>query len=604
MKSSKRRPRRRRLLIGTTLLGVVAAVAMSLTLTAQAVNGGVTASYVTHTGNITPSAGTIPAAVNAVGGEFVQMDAGATITLAFTAGTYAAPDGTGSADITVHTYDALFRADAEVQVYVKSNINGWWSLGTIRDDQGDVGLNLEGVGLVNEVMLIQNGYIDPAYPTLGFDLDAVTAEHYVVLTESCDGVTPGTYAGWLYKEKKFASAVSLGVQTFGPLVEGVGYRFEAQGLYSAGPASGNGTEILADARYSQRIVGQATPGESVLGYEGFGPTLLDLLLDNAAADWQGAVFNAAHAYTADRVGAGAPAEFDFQVYDIYAANNIGGICVSLYEDDMAPAVTAKSVTPSLAQVGSNVQVAATIDDTGKGESWIAAAEWKVDGGSPSAMAPVNALDSKTESFTATYSSVVAGLQDVCVRGQDKAGNWGDWSCVELRVYDRWAKISGVVVGSSGATGPADALNVATDKGEPDWAFDGYAYAGGSDVWGSVSINYKSITGGPVTCTFTPGAGGQFNPYGPGPRPRVDLLNWIGSCSNGATPTISIQLVPRDSTSWDGITAPASFPRGGVFLNATPYAPPYTGAYDLFSGYAPFDQWVPLDRGNIHTWMSS
>ena len=33
-----------------------------------------------------------------------------------------------------------------------------------------------------------------------------------------------------------------------------------------------------------------------------------------------------------------------------------------------------------------------------------------------------------------------------IQGQDKAGNWGDWSCVTLKVYDRTVKISGVIAG--------------------------------------------------------------------------------------------------------------------------------------------------------------
>ena len=97
--------------------------------------------------------------------------------------------------------------------------------------------------------------------------------------------------------------------------------------------------------------------------------------------------------------------------------------------------------------------------------------------------------------------------------------------------------------------------------------------------------------------------------GPGERPRVDLLGWTATCSNGATPTISIQLVPRDSTAWyvstpgTGITEPQKFPRGGVFLNAVPYGS-FTDMFDLYSGYEPFDLWVPLDRGNVHTWADA
>jgi len=606
--------RGRRLLVGDALLGLfaVAVVVMALPA-AQALPPTVTAAYSTSSGSVVVSVGaSIPDAVNtADDGKFVQLAPAATITLAFPAGTYAAPDGTGAVDLTVHTFDAAYPASAEVQVFVKSNTNDWVSLGTNVPDTADVGFNLEGVGLVNEVKIVQNGPIDPAYPDLGFDLDAVTAANYVTLTETCNTVTPGVYTpNWAYQSRQFASAVGSGaatpVMTFGALTNGVGYRFEAKGLYSAGPAGGPGTEILADARYSQRVVGQATPGDLVLGYEGFGPTLLDLLLDGGAADWQGAAFNGDHAYTADRVGNGLPAEFDFQVSELYADNNVGGICVSLYKDAVGPMTTGVAVNPSMVKVGSTAAITATVDDTGKGDSWIQAAEWKVNGSpGPFAMTPMTALDSKVEAFTADFASVPAGVHEICVRGQDKAGNWGDWSCVDLKVYDRWAKISGVVVGTSGATSSAASLNVPTDKGEPDYAFDGYAYAGGSNVWGSVAINYKSVTGGPVNCTFTPGQSGLFASYGSGERPRVDLLGWAATCSNGTALTISIQLVPRDTTAWGGITVPsrAQFPRGGVFLNTTPYVS-FTGTFDLYSGYTPFDLWVPLDRGNVHTWADA
>jgi len=129
----------------------------------------------------------------------------------------------------------LRTATAEVQVFVKSNTNDWVSLGTNVPDTADVGFSLEGVGLVNEVKIVQNGSIDPAYPDLGFDLDAVTAANYVALTETCNTVTPGVYTpNWAYQSNQFVSAVGSGaatpVVTFGSLTNGVGYRFEAKGL--------------------------------------------------------------------------------------------------------------------------------------------------------------------------------------------------------------------------------------------------------------------------------------------------------------------------------------------------------------------------------------
>jgi len=190
------------------------------------------------------------------------------------------------------------------------------------------------------VMIIQDNYpIDPAYPHLGFDLNAVSAEHTTTLTVTgADCTSPNTYPGWVATGwSSFVSGKTGALVNTPTLISGWPYRFEARGLYSAGPAlppPQNGTEILADARYSQRVVGQATPTDDVSGYEGFGPTLLDLLLDGGAANWQGDVFNAAHTYTADRTGSGSPATFDLNIYDIAGAyeNNIGGLCVSLFAE--------------------------------------------------------------------------------------------------------------------------------------------------------------------------------------------------------------------------------------------------------------------------------
>jgi hypothetical protein len=523
-------------------------------------------------------------------GKFIQMAPASTITLAFPAGTYAAPDGTVAADLTVHTYDALYRADATVKVYVKSNTNDWVALGSIRDDQGDVGLNLEGVGLVNEVRLVQVGSIDPAFPDLGFDLDAVTSDHTVALTEICASVTPGIYSGWAFQSTDFVSAVGPGsatpVVTTAALVDGVGYRFEAKGLYSAGPAAGAGTEILADARYSQRVVGQPVPGDLVFGYEGFGLTLLDLLLDGAAADWQGSLFNADHAYTADRAGAGVPLQF--QVYDFSAANNIGGLCVSLYEDAMAPDVSGVTVTPSLVSVGSTVTIAGNADDTAKGGSDIASADYAVDGGGLTPMAALDGtFDEPIEALTATFPNVPAGIHEICVRATDKAGNTSDGTaCVELKVYDRTAKVSGAIVAHNTAT-----IASWTDRGEPDYALDGLIYAGGSDVWGSISVNYKLL--GPETCTFTADASSQFNPYTSYDPDRVDLRNLLNSCDGNR---YTFQLMERGG---------ASLPRGGFFISQMPgdYTP--STDYEVQGPAAlPFDYYLPIDRGNVVFWFAS
>ena len=88
--------------------------------------------------------------------------------------------------------------------------NGWSSLGVHSDDTGDIGPNLESVGLINQVMLVQELEPHrPGVPTLGFALDAVTASSYVTLTTDCTPVTPGTYTGYTFGSKTFVPSTSL-----------------------------------------------------------------------------------------------------------------------------------------------------------------------------------------------------------------------------------------------------------------------------------------------------------------------------------------------------------------------------------------------------------
>jgi hypothetical protein len=457
--------------------------------------------------------------------------------------------------------------------------------------------NNSGKPAVGETLSLEAGASNRTYSFVATVLEPTTG---------CSGPA-SSYAGFTQVGSTLFVPASQVAATVGPLfANGIAYRVEAAGVFDAG-----GDSIYADAEYSQDAT-QASWTKYVNGYEPAAGDetanyLLDLRVNGNPLDWGG--FAASHVYTHDLLGTGTPATFGFDVYDSYPSNNVGGLCVSVFEDDLAPVVDSVVVNPGMVKVGSTVTVTARADDTTKNGSDLASAEVTLDGGAtwtPLA-ATDGAFDEPTEDLTGSVASVPAGIRDVCVRAADQAGNVGvAGTCAVLKVYDRWAKVGGVVVGESGAPGATASLNVPTDKGEPDWAFDGWAYGGGTAAWGSVHVNYKSVADGPVNCTFTPGASGTFVAYGPGERPRVDLLGWSATCSNGTSVTASIQLVPRDTTSWGGIvtSARAMFPRGGVFLNGEPYAYPYTGPFDLYSGYAAFDLWVPLDRGNVHTWVDT
>ena len=98
----------------------------------------------------------------------------------------------------------------------------------------------------------------------------------------------------------------------------------------------------------------------------------------------------------------------------------------MFEDDLRILERVVTVTPSMVKVGSTVAITATIDDTGKGDSWIQQPSAKVAGGlGPFAMTPVTTLDSKVEAFTASFAVFLRRARDLRAR-PGQGGNWGGW----------------------------------------------------------------------------------------------------------------------------------------------------------------------------------
>lgn len=122
---------------------------------------------------------------------------------------------------------------------------------------------------------------------------------------------------------------SGGVVTTTALEPGHDYFIEASGTYFAG---GDGMfDIQADAEYSQDAYQRANSlawTSSVHLYEGFGDVLLDLLVDGQNVDWGS--YSSSHRYTLDVVPTGDPLQIGANIYDTYAPNNTGGICVAVY----------------------------------------------------------------------------------------------------------------------------------------------------------------------------------------------------------------------------------------------------------------------------------
>jgi hypothetical protein len=158
------------------LLAVAVALALALPMgVPPAAAATVNAAYFAESGTISATGGTVAECVAAPDdGKFVQLAPSSWITLKFPDNWAAVPDGTPAADLRIDTYDVPYPADAEILV----SLNGttWTSLG-IGSDTANVDLDLvEAGGPVKYVKVDQGtNYIDPAYPTLGFDLDAVVA---------------------------------------------------------------------------------------------------------------------------------------------------------------------------------------------------------------------------------------------------------------------------------------------------------------------------------------------------------------------------------------------------------------------------------------------
>ncbi len=153
-------------------------------------------------------------------------------------------------------------------------------------------------------------------------------------TMSIDDCSPAAYPGWGHIWTGFVSSVGTGsttpVVTSPALTAGITYRIEASGTFYAGGTSL--FDIEADAEYSQdrhqRVNGLGWT-DSVRNYEGYGEGLLELKVDGGFVEW--GTVSSDHRYPLDLAGTGDPVTFDLQIYDIYAQNNTGGLCVAIYE---------------------------------------------------------------------------------------------------------------------------------------------------------------------------------------------------------------------------------------------------------------------------------
>jgi len=129
---------------------------------------------------------------------------------------------------------------------------------------------------------------------------------------------------------------------------------------------------------------------------------------------------------------GANGTYAYCVYgvDVLGNANTTGSCATLVlADDVEPAVPTVLLNGSLSltvmEFTPSVTLDATVDDSGRGFSWVANASYRVDGSPATAMTLVNPPgDAVAEDFTATVdtSTLALGAHAVCVHGADDKGN--------------------------------------------------------------------------------------------------------------------------------------------------------------------------------------
>lgn len=207
-------------------------------------------------------------------------------------------------------------------------------------------------------------------PIIGVDIDTTggaSQNEGITGMWTSDFFLPPTYEEDCASGEFFVDSHGNGANTpvvTAPLIDGALYEIGVRGTYYAG---GSGLyDIQADAEYSQDRYQRTNDlpwSDFVHKYESYGEALLELEVGvgGAPAPVEWGDYNAAHEYSIQMVGSGDPLEFGFQIYDIYAQNNTGGLCASVTYLD-APPVAADIVVSTDDQTPKGVTLSATDPD--------------------------------------------------------------------------------------------------------------------------------------------------------------------------------------------------------------------------------------------------
>jgi len=175
------------------------------------------------------------------------------------------------------------------------------------------------------------------YNCVGFNVPSRAPAHTVSGMKFNDKNGDGTkdegengLGKWIIYASKFVQTIQVEAQNDIPaspefwtdeLDSGKEYILRVSGTYDANDY------ITADAKYSMRSVNGPDWTDIVKNYESYGPTLLDLFIDDVAPNW--GVFNPGHVYWQTITGTGT--QVKLQIYEIYAQNDSGALTVDIYE---------------------------------------------------------------------------------------------------------------------------------------------------------------------------------------------------------------------------------------------------------------------------------
>jgi hypothetical protein len=282
------------------------------------------------------------------------------------------------------------------------------------------------------------------------------------LTADCTGLTVSTYPGFSQDGPPIYVPSNSQVGVTGPaFTYGAAYKVESQGVYQFG----SNPNWLADADWSY---GYATPNSWVqtLGGSTYPPGDLNLMINgDSSINWGS--YNPLHLYTHNLIGTGTPTDFGLGILDqsssgtAYWSDNSGGLCVTVFEDNLPPSVSNIALSASVVPVNTSVSITATADDSSSGGSYISGAEYSVDGGSWTPMSAADgSFDSPTEGVTATnaINTPNPGVYpyDVCVRATDAAGNRSDETTCSSQQLVVYSPSGGFVTGGGWISSPTRA----------------------------------------------------------------------------------------------------------------------------------------------------